>query len=80
MQALSDHTGYTVDEMHDLCKAQFLPKRLAIADGNGEVVGEFVLGGSTRRLTTSEFHDYIEQVRQWAAGLDCDIPDPQEAL
>lgn len=76
MQALSQHTGYTQDEMHDISKAKFLPKTLAIADGNGEVVGEYVLGGSTRRLNTHEFYAYIERVRQWAAELDCDTPDP----
>lgn len=76
MQALSQHTGYTPDEMHDICKAKLLPKKLAIADGNGEVVGEFVLGGSTRSLNTNEFYEYVERVRQWAAELDCDTPDP----
>jgi hypothetical protein len=79
LQALSLHTGYTVDELHDICKAQFLPKKLAINNGNGEVVGEFVLGGSTRSLNTNEFYEYVERVRQWAAELDCYTPDPGEA-
>ncbi len=78
LRALSEHTGYTPDEIHDICKAKFLPKRLAIQDGNGEVVGEFVLGGSTRALNTNEFHDYVERIRQWASELDCYIPDAGE--
>ena len=79
LQRLSEHTGYTVDELHDLCKAMFLPKKLALTDGNGEVVGEFVLGGSTRTLKTNEFYEYVERVRQWAAEtLDCYTPDPGE--
>ena len=78
MEGLSRHTGYTVDEMHDICKAKFLPKKLAVCDGNGEVHGEFVIGGSTRKLNTNEFYEYIEQIRQWAATLDCYIPDPNE--
>lgn len=80
IEALSQHTGYTPEEMHDLCKAQFLPKKLAVCDGNGEVVGEYVLGGSTRQLKTNEFYEYVERVRQWAAELDCYIPDPSEAF
>lgn len=79
LQALSDHTGYTVDELHDICKAKCLPKKLAVNNGNGEVVGEFILGGSTRKLDTTEFYEYVERVRQWAAELDCYIPDPNEA-
>lgn len=80
MEALSQHTGYTPEEMHELCKAQFLPRKLAVSDGNGEVVGEFVLGGSTRSLKTNEFYEYVERVRQWAAELDCYVPDPREPL
>jgi hypothetical protein len=81
LAALSEHTGYTVDELHDICKALFLPKRLALNNGNGEVVGEFVLGGSTRTLNTNEFYEYVERVRQWASEtLDCYVPDPNEAI
>ncbi len=75
LAALSAHTGYTVDELHDLMKMKFLPRALALNDGNGEVKGEYVLGGSTRKLTTGEFHAYVEQVRQFAAELDCVVPD-----
>lgn len=77
LKALAEHTGYTADEMHDVCKAKFLSKHLALQNGNGEIVGEFVLGGSTRKLKTNEFYDYVEAIRQWAAAnLDCDTPDP----
>lgn len=78
LRLLAEFTGYTVDEMHDICKAKFLPKRLAIAKGNGEIVDEYVLGGSTRDLDTNDFYEYVEQIRQWAAELDCNIPDPNE--
>jgi len=81
LQVVSEHTGYTPDELHEIAKQMFLPKRLAMNDGNGEVVGEFVLGGSTRTLNTIEFGEFIEKWRQWAAEtLDCNIPDPAEAL
>lgn len=79
VQLISEHTGYTPDEIHDLLKAKFIPKRLALSDGNGEIVDEFVLGGSTRKLNTLEFSAYCESIREWAAqSLDVYIPDPNE--
>ena len=76
---VSEHTGYSPDEVHELAKQMFLPKKLAVADGNGEGVGEFVLGGSTAKLNTLEFGEFIERFRQWAAEtLDVVIPDPEE--
>jgi hypothetical protein len=79
VQLISEQTGYMPDEVHDLLKAKFIPKRLAVTDGNGEIVDEFVLGGSTRKLNTIEFSEYCEAIRQWAAEkLDCYIPDPSE--
>lgn len=81
IQALSEHTGYLPDEVHQFLKAKFIPKRLAIADGNGEVVDEYVLGGSTRKMNTIEFGEYMETIRRWAAEtLDLVIPDPSEGL
>lgn len=79
---LSEHTGYTPEEVHEFLKAKFIPKKMAIAKGNGEIVDEYVLGGSTRRMNTIEFGEYLETVRRWAAEeLDVVIPDPNsEAL
>jgi hypothetical protein len=79
VKLLSDHTGYTTDEMHDVLKAKFLPKRLTFADGNGEVKDEFVIGGSTVRLTKDQFgEEYCEPIKRWAAELGVIIPDPNE--
>ena len=80
IQALHELTGYTPEELHDLMKAKFLPKHLAFTDGNGAVVEQFVLGGSTRGLDTIEFYAYVEQIREWASeSLGLYIPDPNEA-
>lgn len=74
---LSDYTGFAPDEMHELLKAKFIPKRLSVCDGNGEIKDEFVLGGSTRKMNKLEFGEYMESIRQWAAEtLDVVIPDP----
>jgi hypothetical protein len=76
---IAGHTGYTVDETHDALKSLHLSKTLAMQNGNGEVVGEIVIGGSTRKLTNREFQDYCGRIRQWASEhLDCFIPEPNE--
>lgn len=79
IQALSEHTGYTPDEMHEFCKMKFIPKRLAVCDGNGVIQDEFVLAGSTRKMNTVDFYEYVDAIRMWAAEtLDVVIPDPDE--
>lgn len=74
---VSEYTGFAPDDMHDWFKAKFIPKRLAVCDGNGEVRDELVLGGSTRKMNKLEFGEYMETIRRWAAEtLDVVIPDP----
>ncbi len=80
IQALHELTGYTPEELHDICKAKFLPKHLAFTGANGDVIEQFVLGGSTRGLDTQEFYQYVERIREWAGeALALYIPDPHEA-
>lgn len=75
IKALCEHTGYTADEMHDILKAKFLPKKLAVTDKNGEIHGEFVIGGTTTRLNKIEFGEYMDAIRVWAAEeLGVEIP------
>jgi hypothetical protein len=76
---VADHTGYTPDEIHEIYKAKFIPKAMSVADGNGEIVDEVVLGGSTTRMDTVQFSEYCEQIRMWAATIGVVIPDPGEA-
>ena len=74
---LSDHTGYTVEELHEWAKMKFMPKEVALCDGNGEVKDALVIGGTTTTLNTVQFYEYIEQIRLFAASeLDVNIPDP----
>lgn len=80
LEALSEKTGYTPDELHEYCKARFIPKRLAICDGNGVVIDDRVVGGSTTKLNREAMADYCEEIRRWAAeDLDLVIPDPDPA-
>jgi hypothetical protein len=77
LKLLSEHTGYTVDELHEWAKAKFIPKHLALLDKNGEVRDDLVIGGTTTRLNRVEFNEYIEALRKFAAEeLGVVIPDP----
>jgi hypothetical protein len=76
---IAEHTGYTIDETHDALKMLHLSRSLALANGNGEVVEELVIGGSTRGLTNVDFMAYCSRIRQWASEqLDVFIPEPNE--
>jgi hypothetical protein len=57
---LAEHCGYTHDEMHEALKAKFL--------GQEDLSRGLLRIGSTRKLSTAEFTDYIERVTVWAAG------------
>lgn len=79
IHVLSEYTGFTPDDMHEVLKAKFIPKRLAISDGNGEIQGEFVVGGTTTRMNKVEFGEYLGEIQRWAAeDLGVNIPDPEE--
>lgn len=77
LKHISDYTGYTVDEVHDWAKARFIPKHVAICDKNGEIKDDLVIGGTTRKLNSLQFYEYLEAIRKFAAEeLDLNIPDP----
>jgi len=60
--AVATETGHTSDEIHEYCKATFLPKRIVSFDGvDHEIVG------STALLDKSAFSEYVERVISWAA-------------
>jgi hypothetical protein len=74
---ISEHTGHTPNETHEILKQMFLPKKTAVQDRNGVIVAEFVLGGTTTRLTTREFEIYLREIKQFALEqLEVLIPDP----
>lgn len=70
LELLSQHTGYTPDEMHEICKYQFLKQG---GDGKFEYIK------STTKLNTAEFETYLENIKRWAVDiLGLVIPDPNE--
>lgn len=74
LRALKEHTGISVDDMHDVLKFRFNPKVISFSG-----MDEVKIGGSTKEMTTDVFMEYIEKIRQWAIeNLECYIPLPQE--
>ena len=77
LKLLSEHTGHSVDELHEWAKARFIPRYVSICDRNGVVKDDLVVGGTTTTLTTAQFFEYVEEIRKFAAEeLDVAIPDP----
>lgn len=75
-----EHTGHEPEEIHEIAKKMFLPRTVSVCDGNGEIVGEFVIGGTTTTLKPAEFYHFTERVRQWALeflGVRTEDPDPR---
>ncbi len=72
-QLLSDHLGYTVDEIHELLKIMFLSRWLLIKDKKHRTTQ------STTELSTSEMGEYLYKIRRWASlDLGMNIPEPNE--
>lgn len=80
IESIARHTEQPAGDIHEYCKQHFLPKRLALADKNGEIHDDgTVIGGSTTKLNKIEFYEYCEQIRQWALDfLGLDIPTPDQ--
>ena len=73
---LSEETGFTKDEAHQLMQRQFLKYVKDVPDGTSEL---FVR--STTSLNTIEMNEYIEQIRIFAVSeLGCYIPEPNEIV
>ena len=70
-------TGFTVDEAHQVLTKQFLGYE-KVNSKTGEIID---LVKSTKKLSTVDFEEYLERVRQWALNfLDCKIPLPNESI
>lgn len=57
IEILGNHFGYEPDEMHEALKFKFLKKHEDI----------LVTVGSTAKLSTIEFGEYLDRVMEWAA-------------
>lgn len=77
LRLLSNHTGHSVDDLHETMKSMFNPLRLEFNTKKGmEAVRA---SKSTTELTTVKMEEYLSQIRQWASeSLGIFIPTPGE--
>lgn len=63
------------DDVHEYLKTEVgkLTRSLTLPDGEIKTIS-----GSTTKLTTGEFEDYMTAIRAWAAHYGCIIPLPNE--
>ena len=72
---LSEHTGNSKLEMHNILRGLFLLDYI-VFNGN-----EIPIVKSTTDLNTKEFEEYLSEIRGWASqedGIKCFIPEPNE--
>ena len=73
VKIISDYTGYTKEETHELLKQTFLKKKVLVNDEWYDTTE------STTKLDNKRMLEFIEQVKQWAAEIfSLYIPDPHE--
>jgi len=76
---ISEYTGYTIEEVHELCKSMFLKKHLDIV--TKDKIERYTVIGSTAILDKVTFGEYVNNVRDWASiKLGLFIPDPGEFI
>jgi hypothetical protein len=69
---IAEHTGHTPEELHEIHKQMFCPKkRYLMKDGRSVTVSR-----STADLNTVEFTEYLERIRAHWAQDGVVIPDP----
>ena len=74
---ISEHTGFTSDEVHEILKHKFLNKEVVIKEKVKKYF--FHITKSTTELTTGEFKRYMEDIQRWASeSLGLVIPDPNQ--
>lgn len=75
---LSDHTGFTRDEVHEILKSKFLRRTMWIPKKTG-IMEMSVISYSTTELTTVQFEKYLSEIREWASlELGINLPEPNE--
>lgn len=71
---IAESTGHTTEEVHDVLKAMFLPRKFVQLGAH-----EIETVKSTAELDTIEFETYLERIRAWASTeLGIIIPNPNE--
>ena len=70
---VSEESGYTDEEVHEIFKTLFLKRYVSIGKK------EIRITKSTTELDTNEFNEYCESIRVWCSfNLNLNIPEPNE--
>jgi len=73
IKMISDETGYSAQEVHDILRGLFLSSEVKIA---GKIV---TVVKSTTDLNTKQFEDYLSEIRMWASKeLSLFVPNPNQ--
>ncbi len=79
VRLISEHTGFTDNEVHEILKHIHLVKRLFIKTNSKD--DNVWITRSTRDLKTSEMEEYLSKCRMWASTeLGVFIPEPNEDM
>lgn len=65
---ISDHTGHTPEELHDIYKTKFLRKKV---EWQG---AKMVIVGTTQKLTTNQMAEFVTNIILDAAEMGIEIP------
>lgn len=77
LKLLSDHTGHTVDELHEILKSIFLKKRIELETKTG-IIPQMIYN-STTDLDTVKMENYLSNIREWSSvTLGVYVPLPNE--
>jgi hypothetical protein len=77
VKMISDHTGHSEYETHEILKVMFLPERIELQTKKG--IEYKTIGKSTTTLSTGQMEEYNTKIREWASiNLGLYIPLPNE--
>lgn len=77
-KVISEYTGYEIEEVHEICKARFNPQLKELLNketGELEMMG---YSGSTTKLDTVQFMEYVEKIQRFFAPFGVNISDPNQ--
>lgn len=74
LPVISNETGHTSDDLHEIYKSKFSPKRV-VRDIDGR---EHVVPMSTSAMSTNEFTEYLDRIMAHAAEYGISIPPPEK--
>lgn len=73
LNVIADYTGHSSDELHEIYKHKFLPRRVITYQYD-----QIELPGTTTVLTTDQFGEYLDRIIAEAGTMGVTVPIPEE--